>query len=69
MISYAIPPVGFKTRLTTIAGNLLLLVMMFGTVAKKDFVTAHVMWWYVLIFAALGALNFADRYSVDRLKK
>ena len=79
MICYAIPPVefviglllaaGFKTRLATIAGNLLLLVMMFGTVAQKNFATAHVMWWYVLIFAALGALNFADRYSLDRLKK
>ena len=78
-ICYAIPPVefviglllavGFKTRLASIAGNLLLLVMMFGTVAQKNFATAHVMWWYVLIFAALGALNFADRYSLDRLRK
>ena len=79
IICYAIPPVefaiglllvvGFKTRLASIAGNLLLVVMMFGTVARKDFATAHVMWWYVLIFAALGALNFADRYSLDRMKK
>ena len=79
IICYAIPPVefaiglllavGFKTRLASIAGNLLLLVMMFGTVAQKNFATAHVMWWYVLIFAALGALNFADRYSLDRMKK
>ena len=78
-ICYLIPPVefgiglllvvGFKTRLATLAGNLLLLVMMFGTVAQKNFGTAHVMWWYVLIFAALGALNFADRYSLDRIKK
>jgi thiosulfate dehydrogenase [quinone] large subunit len=76
---YAIPPVefviglllavGFKTRLASIAGNLLLVVMMFGTVAKKDFATAHVMWWYVMIFALLGALSFADRYSLDRMKK
>ena len=79
IICYAIPPVefviglllavGFKTRLASIAGNLLLLVMMFGTVAQKNFATAHVMWWYVLIFAVLGALNFADRYSLDRMKK
>ena len=79
LICYAIPPVefaigvllavGFKTRPATIVGNLLLLVMMFGTVAKKNFATAHVMWWYVLILAALGALNFADRYSLDRMKR
>jgi thiosulfate dehydrogenase (quinone) large subunit len=79
IICYAIPPVefviglllagGFKTRLASIAGNLLLLVMMFGTVAQKNFATAHVMWWYVLIFAVLGALNFADRYSLDRMRK
>jgi thiosulfate dehydrogenase [quinone] large subunit len=79
VICYAIPPVefviglllavGFKTRLACIAGNLLLLVMMFGTVAQKNFATAHVMWWYVLIFAVLGALNFADRYSLDRMRK
>jgi thiosulfate dehydrogenase [quinone] large subunit len=79
IICYAIPPVefviglllavGFKTRLASIAGNLLLVVMMFGTVAQKNFATAHVMWWYVLIFAVLGALNFADRYSLDRMTK
>jgi thiosulfate dehydrogenase [quinone] large subunit len=79
IMCYAIPPVefviglllavGFKTRLASIAGNLLLVVMMFGTVAKKDFATAHVMWWYVMIFALLGALSFADRYSLDRMKK
>jgi thiosulfate dehydrogenase [quinone] large subunit len=79
IICYTIPPVefvvglllavGFKTRLASIAGNLLLLVMMFGTVAQKNFATAHVMWWYVLIFAALGALNYADRYSLDRMRK
>jgi thiosulfate dehydrogenase (quinone) large subunit len=79
IICYTIPPVefvvglllavGFKTRLASIAGNLLLLVMMFGTVAQKNFATAHVMWWYVLIFAVLGALNFADRYSLDRMRK
>jgi thiosulfate dehydrogenase [quinone] large subunit len=78
IICYAIPPVefaigillvvGFKTRLATIIGNLLMLVLMFGTVAQKNFATAHVMWWYVLIFAALGALNFADRYSLDRMR-
>jgi thiosulfate dehydrogenase (quinone) large subunit len=79
IVCYAIPPVefviglllvmGFKTRLACITGNLLLLVMMFGTVAQKNFATAHVMWWYVLIFAALGALSFADRYSLDHIKK
>ena len=79
IICYAIPPVefviglllavGFKTRLASIAGNIMFLVMMFGTVAQKNFATAHVMWWYVLIFAVLGALSFADRYSLDRMKK
>ena len=59
IICYTIPPVefligillavGFKTRLASIAGDILLLVMMFGTVAQKNFTTAHVMWWYVLI--------------------
>ena len=79
MICYAIPPVefviglllavGFKTRLASIAGNIMFVVMMFGTVAQKNFATAHIMWWYVLIFAMLGALSFADRYSLDRMKK
>jgi len=79
VICYAIPPVefviglllavGFKTRLASIAGNSMFVVMMFGTVAQKNFATAHIMWWYVLIFAALGALSFADRYSLDRIKK
>ncbi len=61
--------VGFKTRLATIAANLLFIVMMFGVVAQKNFATAHVMWWYVLIFAMLGALNFADRYSLDHMRE
>lgn len=79
VISYAIPPVefvvglllavGFRTRLASTAGSLLFLVMMFGTVARKNFATAHVMWWYVMIFALLGGLSFADRYSLDRMKK
>jgi thiosulfate dehydrogenase (quinone) large subunit len=79
LICYAIPPlefmiglmlaVGFKTRLACIAGNIMFIVMMFGTVAQKNFATAHIMWWYVLIFAALGAMNFADRYSLDRMKR
>jgi len=59
--------VGFKTRLASTAGNVLFLVMMFGTVAQKNFATAHVMWWYVMIFAIIGGLNFADRYSLDRM--
>ena len=77
LICYTIPPVefviglllsvGFKTRLACNAGNVLFLVMMFGTVARANFGTAHVMWWYVMIFALLGGLNFADRYSVDRM--
>ena len=76
IIAYAIPnveftvglllAVGFKTRLASTAGSALFLVMMFGTVAQKNFATAHVMWWYVLIFALIGALSFADRYSLDR---
>ena len=79
LICYTIPPVefviglllsvGFKTRLACTAGNVLFLVMMFGTVARANFGTAHVMWWYVMIFALIGGLNFADRYSVDRMMK
>ncbi len=78
IICYAIPPVefaigilltvGFRTRLTSIAGNILMLLLMFGKVAQKDFATAHLMWFYVLTFAALGALNFADRYSLDTIR-
>ena len=77
LICFIIPPtefviglllsVGVKTRLACTAGNVLFLVMMFGTVARANFGTAHVMWWYVMIFALLGGLNFADRYSVDRV--
>jgi len=33
-------------------------------VAQKNFATAHVMGWYVLIFAVLGVLSFADCYSL-----
>ena len=79
IICYAIPPVefvigilltvGFRTRLASIAGNILMLVLMFGMVARKEFATAHLMWFYVLIFAVLGALNFADRYSLDAMHK
>lgn len=79
LIAYTIPPtefviglllaVGFKTRLASLAGNCMFLVMMFGQVALMNFGTAHVMWWYVLVFALLGALSFADRYSVDRMGK
>ena len=79
LICYTIPPVefviglllsvGFKTRLACTAGNVLFLVMMFGTVARMNFGTAHVMWWYVMIFALLGGLSFADRYSLDQMKK
>ncbi len=79
IICYAIPPVefvigilltvGFKTRLASIVGNIVMLILMFGTVAQKNFSVAHLMWFYVLIFAALGALNFADRYSLDAMKK
>jgi thiosulfate dehydrogenase [quinone] large subunit len=79
LISYTIPPaefviglllaVGFQTRLASLAGSALFLVMMFGQVALMNFGTAHIMWWYVLVFAFLGALSFADRYSVDRMGK
>lgn len=79
LICFIIPPtefviglllsVGFKTRLACIAGNALFLVMMFGQVSRMNFGTAHVMWWYVMIFALIGGLSFADRYSVDRLMK
>jgi len=79
LICFIIPPtefviglllsVGFKTRLACTAGNALFLVMMFGQVSRANFATAHVMWWYVMIFALLGALNFADRYSLDRRNK
>jgi thiosulfate dehydrogenase [quinone] large subunit len=78
LIAYMIPTVeftiglllsvGFKSRLASTTGSALFLVMMFGTVARRNFATAHIMWFYVMIFALLTALNFADRYSVDRLR-
>ena len=42
-------------------------LLMFGTVARMNFGTAHLMWFYVLIFALLVGANFADRYSLDRM--
>ena len=79
LIAYTIPPVefviglmlsvGFKTRFASTIGSVLFLVMMFGTVARINFATAHIMWFYVMIFAILGALSFADRHSVDRMWK
>jgi len=77
LIAYAIPPaeivigllltVGLKTRLASTTGSVLFLVMMFGTVARMNFATAHIMWFYVMVFVVLGGLSFADRYSVDRV--
>ena len=79
IIAYTIPPaeftiglllaVGFKTRLAATAGSALFLVMMFGQVAMMNFGTAHLMWFYVMVFAILGGLSFADRYSLDRMGK
>jgi thiosulfate dehydrogenase [quinone] large subunit len=59
---------GFKTRLAGLAGGVTLLLLMFGTVARMNFGTAHLMWFYVLIFAFLVGANFADRYSLDRMR-
>jgi thiosulfate dehydrogenase [quinone] large subunit len=59
---------GFKTRLAGLAGGVVMLLLMFGTVARMNFGTAHLMWFYVLIFAFLVGANFADRYSLDRLR-
>ena len=47
--------------------SVVILVLMFGNVSRLQFGTAHLMWFYVLIFALLTGANFADRYSVDRL--
>lgn len=58
---------GFKTKLASIAGGVTLLLLMFGTVARMNFGTAHLMWFYVLIFALLVGANFADRYSLNRM--
>jgi thiosulfate dehydrogenase [quinone] large subunit len=79
LIAYVIPPVeliiglllsvGFKTRIASTTGSALFLVMMFGQVARMNFATAHIMWFYVMVFAILGALSFADRHSVDRMWK
>ena len=79
LIAYVIPPVefviglmlsvGFKTRQASTVGSVMFLVMMFGQVSMMNFGTAHVMWWYVLIFGFLAAVSFADRYSVDRMWK
>jgi thiosulfate dehydrogenase (quinone) large subunit len=57
---------GLKTRLAGIAGGVTLLLLMFGTVARANFGTAHLMWFYVLLFAFLVGANFADKYSLDR---
>ena len=75
--SVAVPPVefavglllilGLKTRLASIVGGVVILLLMFGNVARLQFGTAHLMWFYVLIFALLVGGNFADRYSLDRL--
>ena len=59
--------VGLKTRPATLVANVMFLVMMFGTVAQGNFATAHVQWWYVLIFAFIGAFNYFDKYSLDRM--
>ena len=61
--------VGFKTKLASIAGGVTLLLLMFGTVARMNFGTAHLMWFYVLVFALLAGANFADRYSLDRVER
>lgn len=58
---------GFKTRLAGLAGGTTILLLMFGNVARMNFGTAHLMWFYVLIFAFLVGANFADRYSLDRI--
>jgi thiosulfate dehydrogenase [quinone] large subunit len=60
---------GFKTKLAGIAGGVTLLLLMFGQVARANFATAHLMWFYVLIFALLVGANFADRYSLDRMAR
>jgi thiosulfate dehydrogenase [quinone] large subunit len=60
---------GLKTRLASIAGGVTLLLLMFGQVARMNFGTAHLMWFYVLIFALLVGSNFADRYSLDRIMR
>ncbi|HEY5616461.1 MAG TPA: DoxX family membrane protein [Vicinamibacterales bacterium] len=59
---------GLKTKLASIAGGMTMLLLMFGTVARMNFGTAHLMWFYVLIFALLAGANFADRYSFDRIR-
>jgi thiosulfate dehydrogenase (quinone) large subunit len=58
---------GLKTKLASIAGGVTMLLLMFGTVARMNFATAHLMWFYVMIFAILAGANFADRYSLDRI--
>jgi thiosulfate dehydrogenase [quinone] large subunit len=77
-ICYAIPPtqfligllltVGFKTRLASTLGSLVYVLVMFGQVSRMNFATAHLVWFYVMVFVILHALNFADRYSVDRMR-
>jgi thiosulfate dehydrogenase [quinone] large subunit len=59
---------GLKTRLASLVGGVTLLLLMFGTVARMNFGTAHLMWFYVVIFAFLVGANFADRYSLDRMR-
>jgi thiosulfate dehydrogenase [quinone] large subunit len=59
---------GLKTRLASIAGGITILLLMFGNVSRLNFGTAHLMWFYVLVFVLLVAFNFADRYSLDRMR-
>ena len=74
--SLSVPPVefligvllilGFRTRLASIVGGITILLLMFGNMSRLNFATAHLMWFYVLVFVLLVAFNFADRYSLDR---
>ncbi|OFW06294.1 MAG: hypothetical protein A3I61_07485 [Acidobacteria bacterium RIFCSPLOWO2_02_FULL_68_18] len=75
--SFSVPPVefaigvllvlGLKTRLASIVGGVTILLLMFGNVSRVNFQVAHLMWLYVLVFVLLVAVNFADRYSLDRV--
>jgi thiosulfate dehydrogenase [quinone] large subunit len=58
---------GLATRLSLIAGSLLIFVLTFGTALKQDWPTASLQLIYAALYAALLAFHHYNRYSVDSL--
>jgi thiosulfate dehydrogenase (quinone) large subunit len=58
---------GFCTRLALVTGSLLIVVLMFGTTLREDWITASIQLIYAVVYAALLALVRWNYYSLDRL--